>query len=100
MSGDSGSEPAQRAFGLCGEQIIAQVPGEERGEYVQQAGQDDNPGRLKVEVAAPTVLVRKDVTVARGDHRARGRDGNSKERLGQHIAGLSPVEARMRDDDS
>src|SRR5215469_17955562 len=51
-----------------------------------------------MEIAAPAVLVRKDVAVAGGDHVSGGWDGDFEKRSSVDVAGLAPIEARMRDD--
>ena len=54
---------------------------------------------MEVQVAAPAVLVGHDVAEAGGDGVARGRDVEGEERRCVYVADLSPVEARVRDQD-
>ena len=97
MFSDCGRERPPRKIGLAREQVFPQVPCEQAGDYVQQAGQYDDPGGLKVEIAAPAVLVRQHVPVAGGHQGPRGRDREFEQRRGQYVAGFAPIEARVRD---
>ena len=90
---------AEGALLACGKQVAAKVAAEEKVSEVDDAGKDEEPGGLEVEVAAPAVLVGHDVAVAGGDGVARGGDVEGEERLRVHVADLAPVEARMGDQD-
>jgi hypothetical protein len=52
-----------------------------------------------VQIAAPAVLVRENVAVAGGHAVARRGDVEGEERLRVDVAGLAPVEARVREED-
>ena len=64
---------------------------------VENASQDYNPGGLKVEITAPSVLIRQDVAVAGGHQVSRRGDGDFEQRRGIYIAGFAPIEARVGD---
>src|SRR5215813_12890008 len=66
---------------------------------VQQTGQDRAPGGLKMEIAAPAVLIRQHIAVAGRHGIPRGRDRQLEERRSQYVAGFTPIESRVRDDD-
>src|SRR5690242_19588735 len=52
-----------------------------------------------MEIAAPAVLVWKNVPVARGSHISRRWDGNFEQHWSVHVTNFAPIEARMRDHD-
>ena len=87
------------SVGGCGEQVFAEVAGQEAGDHVDQAGDYQDPCGLEVEIAAPAILVGPGVVVAGGNGVARCRDGNLEEWSGARVAGFAPVETRVRDDD-
>ena len=64
----------------------------------EQAGSDHQPRRLEMERTAPAVLVRQYVTVAGMYDRARRWNRDREQRPHIHIAGLSPIEPRVRDE--
>ncbi len=66
---------------------------------VKEAGEHGDPGRLEVEVAAPAVLVGEEVVVAGGHGGPRGGNVQAEERLSSGVAGFSPVETGMGDED-
>src|SRR5579863_1404764 len=99
MVRDRGRERAPRKISPAREQVFPQAPRKEERDYVQYAGQDDDPGRLKVQVTAPAVLVGEDVAVAGGDQRARGGNVEFEKRRGRVVAGFPPIEARVRDNE-
>src|ERR1700686_3580217 len=98
MFSDCRGERPPRKIGLTGEQVFAQMAGKQNGDGVQRAGQYGEPGSLKVEIAAPAVLVRQDVAVASGHQMPGGRDWYFEQRRSQDIAGFAPIEARMGDE--
>ena len=86
-------------MGWRGEQVFAEVSVDEARGYVDQAGEDQNPCGLKVEISAPAVLVGQDLVVAGGHGISRRGDGNFEQRGSSRVAGFAPIESRMRDDD-
>jgi hypothetical protein len=51
-----------------------------------------------MEIAAPAVLIRQHITVAGRHQCPRGRDRQFEQRWSQIVAGFTPIEARVRDD--
>ena len=72
---------AERTLLACGEEIAAEVAGCEQIDEVDDAGEDEEPGGLEMQIAAPAVLVGKDVAVAGGHGVARGGNVEGEERL-------------------
>ena len=97
MVRDSDPEHPPRRIALPRKQILPKMPGKQAGDRIQQAGEDQHPCGLKVEIPAPAVLVRQHVPISGRHQVPRGRDGQLEQGLRQHIAGLAPIEARVRD---
>ena len=78
------------------EEVPKEVACEKANNHVDNAGQHQDPCGLKVQVAAPAILVGHHVAVA-GGNTAPGRgDGQSEQGLSSHIADLAPIETRVR----
>ena len=93
------ADGAQGPGGRSWKQVFAEVSCDEARGHIDQSGEDQNPCGLKVEIAAPAVLVGQDVVVARGNGISRGGDWYFEERGSSRVAGFAPIESRMRDDD-
>src|SRR5208282_2570260 len=74
------------------------MPGKQARDEVQQSGKYHYPSGLKVEIAAPAVLVRQHVRVAGRHQLPRGRHRKFEQRSGQIVASFAPIEAWVRDD--
>src|SRR6516162_5995133 len=77
-------------------QIAPKVPHKQSPDHVQQSRRDSNPRCLEVKIPAPSVLVRKHISVASRHGVTRGRQMKIEPRPRVHVADLSPVEARVR----
>ena len=97
--GDDGGDGAYRKLAGFREEVAAKMARDEARNQVDEAGKDHGPGGLKVEVAAPAILVGQDEVVAGGNGCARGGDRDHEEGLHEGVASLAPVEARVRDED-
>lgn len=75
------------------------MSGEQAGEAVEKAGEDDEPRGLEVKGAAPTVLIGQHVVVAGGDGGPGSGDGDLKERGSVNVAGFAPIKTGVGDDD-
>jgi len=86
---------------ICGggKKVSAEMVVEQARDYVDEAGDYQNPCRFEVEIAAPAILVGPLVVVAGGDGVPRCGDGDLEEGSGAGVAGFTPVEARVGDDD-
>src|ERR1700690_331538 len=71
------------------------MPCKQAGDSIEQGSEYQNPGSLKVEITAPAVLIRQDVTVAGRHEIPRGGDWQFEQRSSQIVAGLSPIKARV-----
>src|SRR5438128_1002443 len=83
-------------MGLAGQQVLRKMAAPQSGDEIQQPGQHHKPGGLKMESAAPAVLVGQDEAVAGGDNSAGSGDRNLEQGRRQDIAGFTPIEARVR----
>src|SRR5579864_3855818 len=99
MAGNCGRDCAPRKVSSARKQVLPKMPREQTGNSIEQAGEYQNPGSLKVEIPAPAVLVRQDVPVAGRHQGPRGRNRQSEQRCSQIVAGLAPIEPRVRDHD-
>jgi len=82
-----------------GNEVATEVAIEKTEKCVDESGEDKEPRGLKVQVAAPAVLVGHIGAVAIIDCVARGGDGDGEERVLVDVAGFAPVEAGMGDDE-
>lgn len=89
----------RRDIGPGRQQVATEMPGDQSANQVDQAHEDNCPGRLKVEETAPAILVRQDEVVAGRDRGAGGRDGNHEQGLHGSVARFTPVKPGMRDQD-
>lgn len=96
VSADVGHASAERALLTRGEQVAAEMTAGEEIEEVDDAGDDEKPRRFEMQVAAPAILVREDITVTGRDTVARGGDVKAEEWRRVDVTDLTPVEARMR----
>ena len=87
------------AIGGRREQVSREVAIEQARDDVDKAGEYEDPGGFEMKIAGPSILVGHYIVVAAGNRVARCRDGDFKERSGAGVAGFSPVEARVGDDD-
>jgi hypothetical protein len=76
-----------------------EVADPQAGDRVGQTGEHQSPRCLKVQVAAPAILVGQHVAVARRDRIPRRRDMYREQRMSQGVTDLTPIETRVRDDD-
>ena len=99
MLGDHAAKCAPRP--VCGgwKQVLPEVARPQTGDDVDEAGQNQGPCCLKVEIPAPAILVRQHVSVASRDGRSRRRDRYLEQRSSARIADFAPIEARVRDQD-
>lgn len=93
------AEGSEVSVGSGRDEVFAEVAVEETGEDVDKARKEQQPRGLKVERAAPAVLVGHDVSISGGNGSARCGNGQGEEGANHDVAGLAPVETRVRDDD-
>src|SRR5580692_7730803 len=82
-----------------GKQIAPEMPCEEAEQHVEQTRPDRKPCRLKMEIAAPAVLIREHVPIAGGDCIPGGWQMQIEPRAHVYVAGLTPVKPWMRKHD-
>ena len=80
-------------------EVAAEMPSPQTPDGVGEAGQHQRPCRLKMEIAAPSILVRQHVPVASRHHCARRRNWYLEKRGGLHVADFTPIKTGMRDQD-
>src|ERR1700690_1258804 len=72
------------------------MPCQEAKQRVEQTRPDRKPCRLKMEIAAPAVLIREHVPIAGGDGIPGGWQVQIEPRAHVYVAGLTPVKPWMR----
>ena len=82
-----------------GQQVVPEVAGPETRDRVNQAGEHQGPGRFKVQVPAPAILVREHIAVTGRDRASRRRNGYFEQHGRPRIAGFAPIKTGMRDED-
>jgi hypothetical protein len=75
------------------------MSGQEAVQQIEQTRPDRKPCGLKMEVAAPAVLIGEDVSIAGGDGVAGGRQVQIEPRAHVYVAGLAPIKTGMRKHD-
>jgi len=96
MPGDYSRESSAREIGASRKQILPEMACEQSEGYIEQAGQDRDPGGLEMQIAAPSVLIGKHVAIAGGDGGSRGWKRQFEQRRTEYVAGFTPIEARVR----
>ena len=72
------------------------MPGEEAEQQIEQTRADRKPCCLKMEIAAPAVLIREHVPIAGGHGIPGGWQVQLEPRAHVYVAGLTPVKPWMR----
>lgn len=78
-------------------QVASKVAGPQTPKCIRQACQHRGPRGLKVQIAAPSILVGQHIAIPGRNHRPRRRDRYSEQRTSSNVACLAPIKTRVRD---
>ena len=99
IPGEHFAECAPFSVGRRGEDVSAEVAGEQAGGDVDDAGDQPHPCGFKVKIAAPAILVGHHVVVAGGNGVSGCGYGDFEKWLRAGVTGFPPIEAGVRDYD-
>jgi hypothetical protein len=96
---DDGPERVPVPIGAGRQDVVAKVAGPKTFDHVDEASENEQPCCLEVEIAAPAILVGHHEVVGGGDRRPGCGDGQGEEGARHYVAGLTPIEPWVGDED-